>query len=368
MTPNINRRALLRALPAAFVGGVCSQTLAGSALGASSSGCRYTVEQGSLSEDIVPLSNGETVKEFYPGSFLRRNFTSVVFLWDGPQSISLVVLNDKYTSTIVNFNYSALFEFDGLPIEEGQWVVTDDPGDFNDPETDTSINWRWTSGNRDGGAFRGGLDDGFEITVDTTTPTTSIFGLTDLEFLSGDPADPERIPLELEREFTIKGGCSIEVDISIKSDDDQATINPNRQGLITVSILNTDDFDPSRVDFDSLRFGAPDVVKNGGGAEPAHSGLLEDVDGDGDPDIVPHWEDVDDDGDLDLLVHFPIEDAGFDGDESRARLEGKTKDGIPIYGTSPVTLVGGNSGGGNGGRGGGNGNGNGGGNVGGRGR
>lgn len=296
------------------------------------------------------MSNGDTIEEFYDpfaGLSITRDETSIVFLWDGPEGISLVVINDKH-SRFVPLILSIEFEFDGLSTENGGWVVTDNRGDFADPETDTTVEWNWFLGNRDGGAFRGGLGGEFEITVDTNP---AFFSVSDLQFLSGDPADPRRIPLELGKEFTIKStGCSIEVDIDIKPSedtDDANPINPNRRGgQIPVAILN-DDFNPDRVDFDSLRFGAPDVVSGGGGATPAHSGRLEDTDGDGDLDPISHWEDVDDDGDLDLVVHFPAEDTGFDGDESKGRLEGKTKDGTPLFGTDSVTIVGGNGGGGN---------------------
>lgn len=127
---------------------------------------------------------------------------------------------------------------------------------------------------------------------------------------------------------------SIEVAIDVKPGSDTNPINPKRRGVIPVGILHTDEFDPvSRVDIGSLRFGAPSEVQNGGGASPAHGG---------------HVEDIDDDGDRDLLLHFRSNDAGFDGDENSARLEGETEDGTPLFGTDDVKIVGGRGGNGGG--------------------
>jgi len=355
----IDRRTVLRAVPAMVAGGLGSRSLTSTALGAGSP-CKYTVEQGSLNEEIVPLSNGNTVEEFYGynGFFsntptnIERDNTSAVFLWDGPKGLSLVVINGKPTSGNF-FRWNVKLKFEGLPIEDGKWVIMDDVSDFYS-ETDTTVKWNWYGKANDGGAFRGGLDGEFEINIEASSYLPSFFGVSNIQFLSGNPADPKRIPLELWREFTIKGSCRIEVDISIKPSDETTPINPNRQGgYIPVAILNNDDIDLDRVDFDSLRFGAPEMVSNGGGATPAHSGHLEDLDGDGDLDAVSHWEDVDDDGDLDLVVHFPAEDTGFTGDESSARLEGRTEDGTPLFGTDTVTFVGSNGGGSGGSKGGG---------------
>lgn len=135
----------------------------------------------------------------------------------------------------------------------------------------------------------------------------------------------------------IAGETGIEVGIDVKPCSDPNAINPRSKGVVPVAIEHTDDFDPndpaSGVDVDSLRFGAPEVVDAGGGAEPAHDGHVEDV--------VP----CEGDGDDDLVVHFPTEDTGFDGDEDDGRLEGETEDGTPLSGEDSVKIVGGGGGG-----------------------
>ena len=129
-----------------------------------------------------------------------------------------------------------------------------------------------------------------------------------------------------------KAGFETEIEIDVKPCNDSNIINANKKGVIPVGIKQTDNFDPndseSGVIIDSLRFGAPDVVKGGGGAEPAHNGHTEDV--------MP----CEGDDREDLVVHFSAPDTGFNGEEKSSRLEGKTEDGISLVGTDSIKFVG----------------------------
>ena len=69
----------------------------------------------------------------------------------------------------------------------------------------------------------------------------------------------------------------------VLSDIRPAAINPRSKGVIPVAIFTTPDFDATKVDPLSVRFGR-------GGATEAHKrGHLSDVDGDGDTDLVLHF-------------------------------------------------------------------------------
>lgn len=117
----------------------------------------------------------------------------------------------------------------------------------------------------------------------------------------------------------------LEIDIKPGSEDNP--IDPNSNGVVPVAVLQTEEFDPTAENVD-YRFGAPDVVSNGGGARPAHGGHVEDVDGDGNDDLV---------------LHFPTAETGFDGDEETGRLEwerGETGAEHGLSGTDDVTIVG----------------------------
>lgn len=122
----------------------------------------------------------------------------------------------------------------------------------------------------------------------------------------------------------------IEVDIDIKPGSDPNTINIDSNGTIPVAITGGDHpIDPvSDIDVDTLRFGDPDEFRSetaGFGAAPAHDG---------------HVEDVNDDGQDDLVVHFPTQDTGFEGDEERGQLAGELHDGDAIFGSDSVRLIG----------------------------
>lgn len=121
----------------------------------------------------------------------------------------------------------------------------------------------------------------------------------------------------------------IEVDIDVKPCSDPNAVNPDAEGVIPVGIKHTDEFDPvEQINEGSLRFGAPDVVKNGRGAMPVREGRVEDA--------VPCAGD----GRDDLVVHFPTDETGFEGGDNTGRLEGETNDGTPLFGTDSVKLVG----------------------------
>lgn len=107
---------------------------------------------------------------------------------------------------------------------------------------------------------------------------------------------------------------TIEVDIDIKPGSDPNSINLKSKGVVPVAVLTTDDFDASDVDPETVVFA---------GAEPARW-VMEDVDGD---------------GDMDMLFHFKTQDLNLDEDSTEATLTGETIDGIPIEGTDTVNIV-----------------------------
>ncbi|WP_323172882.1 hypothetical protein [Natrialba sp. PRR66] len=117
----------------------------------------------------------------------------------------------------------------------------------------------------------------------------------------------------------------LEIEIKPGSGSDPAPINPRSQGVVPVVVLQTDEFDPTSEPV-RYRFGAPDVVGDGGGARPVHDG---------------HEVDVNGDGRTALQLHFPVDETGFDGDESSGRLEWeRTDDGNHgLAGTGAVTIV-----------------------------
>lgn len=116
--------------------------------------------------------------------------------------------------------------------------------------------------------------------------------------------------------FTAGTWVPIEVTIDIKPGSFPNSINPDNEGGIPVAILTTPDFDASTVDVGTVRFG-PDGAW-------AVDWALEDVDGDGDPDMI---------------LHFATQDTGIRAGDTEAELVGKTLDGRDIHGLDSVRTV-----------------------------
>lgn len=115
------------------------------------------------------------------------------------------------------------------------------------------------------------------------------------------------------------GKCKVNVEIDIKPGELPNSVNPRNNGVIPVAILTTATFDATTVNPMSVRFGP-----NGAG----------EVHGQG------HLEDVDGDGDLDLVLHFRTPAAGIVCGATSASLTGQTFGGQSISGTDSVRTAG----------------------------
>ena len=106
----------------------------------------------------------------------------------------------------------------------------------------------------------------------------------------------------------------IEITIDIKPGSFPNSINLKSRGVVPVAVLTTDDFDASTVDPSTVLFA---------GASPLRWTM----------------EDVDGDGDVDLLFHFKTPELDLDGDSTEATLTGSTYGGQAIQGTDTVNIV-----------------------------
>lgn len=135
---------------------------------------------------------------------------------DGTVRVRFWITPSRYCG---NYNhYDTYLWIDNLELREGggSWVIRDDDHDHDTYGT-TSVYWKWNGNNTDGGAFRGGLDDGFEVTVDPTFTE----GISEWQFLSGDASDPDRITLDVNSPVTVRsadaaGGPSLDAAIDEK--------------------------------------------------------------------------------------------------------------------------------------------------------
>ena len=105
-----------------------------------------------------------------------------------------------------------------------------------------------------------------------------------------------------------------DVEIDIKPGSYPNSINLKSKGVIPVAILTTPSFDASTVDPATVLFA---------GASPTHSAL----------------EDVDGDGDLDLILHVPTQSTNIQQGDTEACLTGQTFGGDSIQGCDSVNVV-----------------------------
>lgn len=109
------------------------------------------------------------------------------------------------------------------------------------------------------------------------------------------------------------------VAIDIRPGNDPNAINPKSKGVIPVAILTTDAFDATTVDPTTVHFGAA-----GTEAAMVHSAL----------------EDVDGDGDADMILHFKTQHTGILCGDTSASLTGETLTRQAIGGSDSIKTVG----------------------------
>jgi hypothetical protein len=111
----------------------------------------------------------------------------------------------------------------------------------------------------------------------------------------------------------------VEVSLDIKPGSAANPSNPKSNGVIPVAIVTTNSFDATTVDPMTVRFGPK-------GAKEAHN--------------TGHIEDVNHDGDSDLVLHFKARATGIKCGDTSASLTGATFDGDLIEGTDIIRTVG----------------------------
>ena len=115
------------------------------------------------------------------------------------------------------------------------------------------------------------------------------------------------------------------MDIDIKPGSEPNSIRCEKnKGVIPVAVLTTDDFDALTVDHTTVKFeGASETHVDKHSGEPRR-----------------HEEDVDRDGDVDLVFHFRRGDTDLTCESTEGMLTGETFDGMLIEGTDAVRMVG----------------------------
>jgi hypothetical protein len=152
----------------------------------------------------------------------------------------------------------------------------------------------------------------FVVHWDSESNTSATVEIVDVN-IEGFGNDFSLDDLSLQEELALK------VPIDIKPGSFPNSINPKSNGVIPVAILTTATFDATTVDPLSVEFGPS-------GATEAHG--------------KGHIEDVNHDGEPDLVLHFRTQITGIKCGETSASLTGETFDGDPIQGSDTLKTVG----------------------------
>jgi hypothetical protein len=116
----------------------------------------------------------------------------------------------------------------------------------------------------------------------------------------------------------------IPVGIDIKPGSSTNPVNLSSGGLIPVAVRSTDTFDATTVDPKTVCFGDDDHPSQRDCTEAHDKGHIEDVNGDGKPD---------------LLLHYEAHDTGIDPGDTTACLSGKTRTGANLHGCDVITVL-----------------------------
>lgn len=234
----------------------------------SDSGRSIVLEQGDDCFELVPLSGEETVEAFYDyryptNSFdsiagstgdtfsshgttdLQEDYTSVLFLYDGPDGLSLIVVHGHLDGDDDGGVVS--FTLEGMP-EEAEWIVKDDlyldpedgepwPTNYDrwaDEGTTHQIDWAYRYGRTDGGVAYG-LGEEFEITIDPAFNEDAALApdhgekgpIEEWEAVSSDGDSHERFSLDMDEPVTIRtGSCEESTDTPEDEPVDDPTDEP----------------------------------------------------------------------------------------------------------------------------------------------
>lgn len=243
-----SRRNLLR-----LAGATVGAGLVGAVGSASAEEHSFSITQDDECIPVRPLAGEEPVEELYRYAYphdrfdgqpgvdgtsyssegtvdLQQEDTSVLFLYDGAEGVSLVVVHGRYDEEasleeIEEAEKRAVsFAFEGLPAD-GEWAVQDDlltadgerayenwdRWDVEDPLQ--SVHWVYRRGRTDGGAFRGLASQ--DVTVNIAPAFNESSALADAhepgeieswQLLVGEPEDPERIDLDMGQIATLQSG------------------------------------------------------------------------------------------------------------------------------------------------------------------
>jgi hypothetical protein len=308
---------------------------------------------GNTNYSPVP-GTGKVITDAYVGPDFHDEATSAIIDWDGysSQPYSWDLDNDgEYDDA---FGPTATFQagsWSSTNVVRMKYAYNDTEDPASDPEYsdifETTINVVNVPPTVEAGpdlTIRSG--DTVYVNATFTDPGILDTHTATIDWGDGTPAEPAEVSESngsgtvtgthiyyVPRDYTVivevtddegESGCDsltatvsyVPVIIDIKPGSDTNSINPDSKGVIPVAILTNGDFDATTVRGDTCRFGP-------GEAAPRHYAI----------------EDVDSDGDQDMILHFPTGETGLSFGDTEATLTGQDTDGRYIMGTDMLRTV-----------------------------
>jgi len=279
-------------------------------------GTSYTEDGFSLSVTCCEPVAGSQETDLRTGGTLAPEFAGSTAMRGGKSNTLITLTADD--SSIFNLLSIDLAVFPGTVLVDGKLV----PVDTVEPLVVT-FNGLKTSGDTITQAF---------LHTDFLDLTTYFFqGFSQLQsvfwFVSEGVGQNPEPAHQFDNIRAVRVPAPITIDI--KPGSDPNSINLKSKGVIPVAILSTNIAEGDAQEFDATQVDALTVEFGPNGAVESH--------GQG------HVEDVDGDGDSDMVFHFKTQETGIVCGDADATLVGETFGGIPFTGTDTVRTVGCNS-------------------------
>jgi hypothetical protein len=207
------------------------------------------------------------------------------------------------------------------PPSVGSVSINPDPAYTDTPLVATPEGWSDADGDSEGYQWQWQIwDEGTSSWLDISGATTntldnSKFTLNDQIQVICTPFDGTDNGIAVEAMVTIIA-FNYDVGIDVKPGSEENPINLKSNGVIPLAIYTTEGFDATVVDAGTVRFGPNEVSA-----------------------VHFAYEDVDGDGDIDLILHFRTQGTGIEEDDTEVTLTGETASGMAFTGTDMIKIV-----------------------------
>jgi hypothetical protein len=184
------------------------------------------------------------------------------------------------------------------------------PQGWHDADDDPDgYQWQWQKYNADSSTWEdisGATSDTLDSSNFTLNDQIKVICTPDDGSDTGDPVEA----------IVAISVLNYDAGIDVKPGSEENPINLKSRGVIPVAIYTTEGFDATAVDIETVKFGPGEA-----------------------PVVHYAYEDLDDDGDIDLILHFRTQATGIAEDDTEVTLAGESDSGTAFSGTDVIKIV-----------------------------